>query len=121
MIDCRLKTITFGFPQYGDMVIHGERQLLPSNLISAALARRMIRKGCEAYLALVTDTQVGSLGLKDIPTVCDFLDVFPEELLGLPPEREVQFEIEVMPGVEPISITPYRMAPAELKELKVQS
>ncbi len=45
--------------------------------------------------------------------------MFPKELLGLPPEREVQFEIEIMPGVDPISITPYRMAPAELKELKV--
>ncbi len=58
--------------------------------------------------------------MKDIPTVCDFLDVFPDELLGLPPERVVQFEIDVMPGVGPISVTPYRMAPAELKELKVQ-
>jgi len=56
MIDCRLKTVTFGLPQYGDVVIHGERQLLPSNIISAALARKMIRKGCEAYLAQVIDT-----------------------------------------------------------------
>jgi len=63
---------------------------------------------------------VGSPALKDIPTICDFPDVFPDELPGLPPEREVQFEIDVMPGVDPISITPYRMAPAELKELKVQ-
>ncbi len=46
--------------------------------------------------------------------------MFPDELPGLPPEREVQFEIDVMLGVDPISITPYRMAPAELKELKVQ-
>ncbi len=58
--------------------------------------------------------------MRDIPTVYDFLDVFPDELLGLSLEREVQFEINVMPGVDPIFITPYRMAPAELKELKVQ-
>jgi len=120
MIDCRLKTVTFGLPLYGDVVIHGERHLLPSNIISAALARRMIRKGCEAYLAHVIDTQVGSPALRDIPTVCDFLDVFPDELPGLPPQREVQFEIDVMPGVDPISITPYRMAPVEMKELKIQ-
>ncbi|KAJ9131035.1 hypothetical protein P3X46_033839, partial [Hevea brasiliensis] len=119
MIDCRLKTVTFGLPLYGDVVMHGERHLLPSNIISAALARRMIRKGCEAYLAHVIDTQVGSPALRDIPIVCDFPDVFPDELPGLPPEREVQFEIDVMPGVEQISITPYRMTPAELKELKV--
>ncbi len=66
------------------------------------------------------DIQVGSPALRDIPTLCDFSDVFPEELPGLPPEREVQFEIEVIPSVDPISITLYRMAPAELKELKVQ-
>ncbi|WMV45431.1 hypothetical protein MTR67_038816, partial [Solanum verrucosum] len=55
-----------------------------------------------------------------IPTVCDFREVFPENLLGLPPEREVEFTIELIPGSNPISITPYRMAPAELRELKSQ-
>jgi len=93
---------------------------LPSNLISAKLTKKMIRKGCEAYLAHVVDTCMGSLDLKDIPIVCDFPNIFPNELPGFPPVREVQFEIKVMPGVEPISITPYRMAPVELKELKVQ-
>ncbi len=120
MIDCRLKIVNFGLPEYADVVIHGERQLFPSNIISAALAGKMIRKGYEAYLAHVIDTQLASPDFKDIPTVWDFSDIFPEELLGLPSEREVQFEIETMPGVEPISIIPYRMAPAELKELKVQ-
>ncbi len=80
----------------------------------------MIRKGCETYLVHVVDTQVGSPALRDIPTVCDFPNVFPNELPGLPPEREVQFEINVMPSMDLISITPYRIAPAELKELKVQ-
>ncbi len=56
MIDCKLKIVTFGLPLYGDVVIHGERQLLSSNIISATLARRMIKKGCEAYLAHVIDT-----------------------------------------------------------------
>ncbi len=120
MINYRLKTVTFDLSQYSDVVIHGERQLLPSNIIFTTLARKMIRKGCEAYLAYVIDTQVGSPVVRDIPTVCDLLDVFPEELPGLHPERKVQFEIEVIPGVDPISITPYRMAPIELKELKVQ-
>ncbi len=84
MIDCRLKIVTFGLPQYGDVVIHRERQLLPSNLISAALARKMIWKGCEAYLAHVIDTQIGSSALRGIPTVCGFLNVFLEELPRLP-------------------------------------
>ena len=50
----------------------------------------------------------------------DFLDVFPDDLLGLPPEREIDFPIDLVPGTTPISLPPYRMSPAELKELKTQ-
>ncbi|KAL0411398.1 UNVERIFIED_CONTAM: Retrovirus-related Pol polyprotein from transposon [Sesamum latifolium] len=59
-------------------------------------------------------------GISDIPIVREFSDVFPEDLPGLPPHREVDFEIETIPGAAPISIAPYRMAPLELKELKKQ-
>ena len=52
--------------------------------------------------------------------MCDFPEVFPDELPGLPPSREVEFEIELTPGTTPVSMAPYRMAPAELKELKAQ-
>ena len=52
--------------------------------------------------------------------VCDYEDVFPNELLGLPPHRDVDFVIELYPGTSPISMTPHRMAPVELQELKVQ-
>ncbi|XP_071901093.1 uncharacterized protein [Coffea arabica] len=58
--------------------------------------------------------------LEDVPVVQEFPDVFPEELKTLPPEREVEFKIDLVPGTAPISKTPYRMAPAELKELKIQ-
>ena len=58
--------------------------------------------------------------VSDIPVVCEFPDVFPEDLPGLPPDRETEFTIEVTPGVAPISIPPYRMAPMELQELKKQ-
>ena len=47
-------------------------------------------------------------------------DVFPDDIAGLPPDREVEFTIDLIPGTEPISIPPYRMAPAELRELKAQ-
>ena len=58
--------------------------------------------------------------LKDIPVVREFLDVFPEDLPGIPPDREIDFRIELAPRTEPISKAPYRMAPLELKALKVQ-
>ena len=52
--------------------------------------------------------------------VCEYDDVFPDELLGLPPPRDVDVLIEFHPGTSPISMTPHRMAPVELQELKVQ-
>ncbi|WVZ52246.1 LOW QUALITY PROTEIN: hypothetical protein U9M48_003328 [Paspalum notatum var. saurae] len=58
--------------------------------------------------------------IKKIPVVCEFPDVFPEELPGLPPDRNVEFSIELVPGTAPVSKRPYGMAPDELKELKTQ-
>jgi hypothetical protein len=56
----------------------------------------------------------------NIRVVRDFLDVFLEELLGMPPDREVEFVIDLLPGTAPISKWPYRMSVEELKELKKQ-
>ena len=57
----------------------------------------------------------------DLPrVVCEFVDVFPDELPGLPPQRAVDFGIELHPGISPISMTPYRITPVELQELRVQ-
>ena len=57
----------------------------------------------------------------DLPrVVCKYENVFPDELLGLPPQRVVDFGIELHPGTSPISMTQYKMAPVELQELRVQ-
>ena len=58
--------------------------------------------------------------MENIIVVKDFLDVFPEELLGITPEREVDISIEILLGTTPISRAPYRMAPIELKAIKIQ-
>jgi hypothetical protein len=58
--------------------------------------------------------------LEDIPVACEFPDVFLEDLLGMPPDREVEFVIELQPGTAPISRRPYKMTPKELTDLKVQ-
>jgi hypothetical protein len=60
------------------------------------------------------------LPLKKIPVVCEYADVFPDELPGMPPDRDIEFAIELQPGTTPISKRPYRMPPAELAELKKQ-
>ncbi|KAA3457187.1 DNA/RNA polymerases superfamily protein [Gossypium australe] len=89
-------------------------------VISSLMARRYLRKGCEAYLAYVIDIKVSEKKIESVPVVREYTDVFPEELPGLPPIREVEFGIELVPGTTPILIAPYRMAPNELKELKTQ-
>jgi hypothetical protein len=58
--------------------------------------------------------------LEDIPVVCKYPDVFPDDFPGMPPDRDVEFVIELQPGTAPISKRPYRMPPKELAELKVQ-
>jgi hypothetical protein len=60
------------------------------------------------------------LPLKKIPVVCEYADAFPDELPGIPPDRDIEFAIELQPGTTPISKRPYRMSPTELAELKKQ-
>ena len=79
----------------------------------------MLRKGCQGFLAYVVNEE-NDLKLEDIPIVRDYPDVFPEDLPGLPLEREAEFTIDVALGTASISKAPYRMAPLELKELKIQ-
>ncbi|KAA3473077.1 Integrase, catalytic core [Gossypium australe] len=89
-------------------------------VISSLLTQKYLRKGYEAYLAFVMNAKETVLRIESVPIVCGYLEVFPEELSGLPSVRETEFEIELTLGTAPISITPYRMAPTELKELKAQ-
>ena len=79
-----------------------------------------MRKGCETFLAVILDSKRGQVDVEKIPVVREFLDVFPEELPGIPLEREVDLAIEIVPGTVPMSRAPYKMAPMELKELKSQ-
>ncbi|XP_050238193.1 uncharacterized protein LOC126687680 [Mercurialis annua] len=119
-IDCRGKSVLFGIPGETPFSFQGEKTETPKNLISAIKAKRMMGKGCQAFLAVVRDLEGGCGDVHSVPIVNEFTDVFPEELPGLPPDRDIEFCIDVAPGTAPISIPPYRMAPAELKELKKQ-
>ncbi|KAL0358177.1 UNVERIFIED_CONTAM: Retrovirus-related Pol polyprotein from transposon.6 [Sesamum calycinum] len=95
-------------------------RVVPVYVISTIEARRLILEGCEAYLAHVINAEKVNLTLEEIPVVRDFPKVFPDDLSGLPPNRKVDFTIETISRVAPISITPNRMAPVELQELKKQ-
>nr|GFB40818.1 putative reverse transcriptase domain, aspartic peptidase domain protein [Tanacetum cinerariifolium] len=89
-------------------------------IISALQARTLLSHGCEGFLATIHDTTSDVPSIHDQLIVSEFPDVFPDELPGIPLVREVEFNIELIPGSEPISKAPYRMAPIELKELKDQ-
>jgi hypothetical protein len=65
-----------------------------------------------------TVNQLDGTALEDIRVVCDYPDVFPEELPGMPPDRDVEFVIDLLPGTAPISKRPYRMSSDQLQELK---
>ncbi|MGG6561057.1 UNVERIFIED_CONTAM: hypothetical protein C3O89_18170, partial [Clostridioides difficile] len=120
VVNCKSKTIDLRCANNEIIRVEStDLKGLPA-VISAMLAQKYVRKGCEAYLAYVLDDKESEKKPESVPVVCEYPDVFPEELPGLPPVREIEFGIELVPGTTPISIAPYRMAPTELKELKVQ-
>ena len=102
------------------MIFRGIRREISPSLINAMITWEMLRKGCQGYLAFMVDRRQEGTRLEDIPIVKEFPDVFPDDISGLPSDREIEFVFELVPGTEPISIPPYRLVPVELKELNEQ-
>ncbi|GJV47987.1 putative reverse transcriptase domain-containing protein [Tanacetum coccineum] len=94
------------------------------SIISCVKAQKYIEKGCQLFLAQVmvkeTEDKSKEKRLEDVPTVRDFPEVFPEDLPGLPPIRQVEFQIDLVPGAAPVARAPYRLAPSEMEELSAQ-
>ena len=120
IVHCDKKTVVIKCYDLSKLTVHGIRLGPVSNVISAMQALRFLRNGCEAFFPLLLDSKRGQVNLENILVIKEFPDVFPEELPGLPPEKEVDLAIEGLKGTTPISRAPYRMAPTELKELKTQ-
>ena len=87
--------------------------------LSANQVKASLREDAQVYMILASMSVVTKTPVSDIPIVREFPEVF-EEVSWLPPEREVEFSIDLVLGTETISITPYRMSPVELNELKKQ-
>ena len=119
-IECFYKEVSFHIPGQTSFKLCVDRKITPTCMISALKASKLLKKGCQGFLAHIVDSRVASPSISEIPIVHEFSDVFPDELPGLPIDREIEFSIELLPGVSPISIAPHRMAPLELRELKVQ-
>ena len=120
MIDCDKKTVVLRCSDQSEVIVQGIKSSTMSNVISALQAWRLMRKGCKTFLALILDSKRGQVNVETISVVREFPDVFPEELPGIPLEREMDLSIEIVPGTVPMSKALYRMASTELKELKVQ-
>ncbi|KAH0743076.1 hypothetical protein KY290_031069 [Solanum tuberosum] len=91
-----------------------------AKIISSIRASKLVEQGCLTYLAHIRDVEVETPSIESIPVVSEFREVFPNDLSGMPPDRDIDFSIDLEPGTYLISIPPYRMAPAELRELKAQ-
>ncbi|GJR09010.1 reverse transcriptase domain-containing protein [Tanacetum coccineum] len=110
------------------LIIHGDGSTQGNvtrlNIISCTKTQKYMERGFPIFLAHVNVKEVEDKSekkrLEDVPIVQDFPEVFPEDLPGLPPTRQVEFQIDLVPGAAPVARAPYRLAPSELKELSEQ-
>ncbi|KAJ9551909.1 hypothetical protein OSB04_015954 [Centaurea solstitialis] len=119
-IDCEQKMVRIKLPDGRTAVVYGVKRNRSTSLISVIKANRCIRKGCVWFMAHVVDSKKDKLQVKDVEVVRDYPEVFPEDLVSLPPDREIEFRIDLVPGATPIAKAPYRLAPSELKEMLAQ-
>ncbi|GKC04398.1 putative reverse transcriptase domain-containing protein [Tanacetum coccineum] len=110
------------------LIVHGDGSNRGNearlHIISYTKTQEYMLKGCPVFLANVTTKETEDKSekkrLEDVPIIQDFPDVFPEDLPGLPPTRQVEFQIDLIPGAAPVARAPYRLAPSEMKELSEQ-
>ncbi|XP_070056990.1 uncharacterized protein [Nicotiana tomentosiformis] len=119
-MDCWKKVVRFNFPGVPVTEWKGDVVAPKGKFISYLKDRKMITNGCLYHLVQVQDAEVKPPTLQSVLVVSEFPDVFLDELPVIPPDREIEFAIDVPPNKQPISIPPYRIAPVELKELKDQ-
>lgn len=87
--------------------VKGIRSSDSTHIISLVRANKLFNQGCEVYVAYVIDSNLDESQISKIHIICEYPNVFPKELLGLPPDHELEFAIEVYLGTTPISIIPY--------------
>ncbi|GJS32784.1 putative reverse transcriptase domain-containing protein [Tanacetum coccineum] len=102
------------------LIIRGDRSKTRLSLISCIKTERYISRGYQVFVAQVMEKKSDEKRLEDIPVVREFLEVFPKDLPGLPPVRQVEFQIDLIPGAAPVARAPYRLAPSEMQELSNQ-
>ncbi|GJV59677.1 putative reverse transcriptase domain-containing protein, partial [Tanacetum coccineum] len=102
------------------LIIRGDRSKTRLSLISCIKTERYISRGYQVFVAQVMEKKSDKKRLEITKVVREFLEVFPEDLPGLPLVRQVEFQIDLMTGVAPVARAPYRLAPLEMQELSDQ-
>nr|GEY25510.1 reverse transcriptase domain-containing protein [Tanacetum cinerariifolium] len=102
------------------LVVKSDSGVSRLKVISCIKARKYIERGSQLFVAQVTKKVPVKKQLQDVPVICNFLEVFPDDLPGLPPPRQVEFKIELIPSIAPVAYAPYRLSSSELKELSDQ-
>nr|GFA52202.1 putative reverse transcriptase domain-containing protein [Tanacetum cinerariifolium] len=102
------------------LVVEGDRGASRLKVISCIKAKKFIERGSRLFVAHVTEKEPQEKRIEDVPVIRDFLEVFPGDFPGLPPRRQVEFQIDLVPGAAPVTHAPYRLASSELKELAKQ-
>ncbi|GJY58808.1 putative reverse transcriptase domain-containing protein [Tanacetum coccineum] len=107
---------------YGNktLIVDGDNGGSRLKNISCIMACKYVEQGCHLFLAHVTRKKSKEKQMEDMPVICNFPEVFLEELPGLPPPRQVEFRIDLVPGAAPVARARYRLAPSKMKELSVQ-
>ncbi|KAI3797465.1 hypothetical protein L1987_32722 [Smallanthus sonchifolius] len=117
---CLKKYIRIPLPSGDILKVFGEKPCKGLKLMSCITAQRYIRKKCMVFLAHVIQKEDKKKGVQDIPIIREFPEVFPDDLPGLPPVRQVKFRIDLVPRANPMAKAPYRLAPPEMQELASQ-
>ncbi|GKC88598.1 putative reverse transcriptase domain-containing protein, partial [Tanacetum coccineum] len=99
------------------LIVEGDKGPSRLKVISCIKVRKYIERGCQMFVAHVTEEKSKEKRLEDVPVIRDFPEVFPDDLSGLPPPRQVEFKIDLVPGSAPVARAPYHLAPSEMKEL----
>nr|GFB12456.1 putative reverse transcriptase domain-containing protein [Tanacetum cinerariifolium] len=102
------------------LVVEGDRGASRLKVISCIKARKYIERGSQLFVAHVIQKEPQEKRLEDVPVIRDFLEVFPNDLPGLPPPWQVEFRIDLVPGTAPVIRAPYWLAPSLMKELVKQ-
>ncbi|GJU53938.1 putative reverse transcriptase domain-containing protein [Tanacetum coccineum] len=102
------------------LIIRGDRSKTRLSLKSCIKTERYISRGCQVFIAQVMEKKSDDKRLEDIPVAREFPEIFPEDLPGLPPVRQIEFQIDLIPGGALESRAPYRLAPSEMQELSNQ-